>query len=222
MRPCRVGLTVVALSVASHEGQAQQKGSHSLVWSIGMARGITLGPSNSGPDISRNEQSASLLFDWRRAHSRFGLRLELLRGIQDNAGLYKFDSGCFDLGGCYVQGQQTTTAALIGASYEFRQERRVRPYLLFGAGVQNSESVWRSAATCTGGLSSTCSRGPMDEQTGRDLYAVLTGGGGLSLNLGRFSAFAESRFLVRPTWQYGGYAAPLPPLSLGVRIRPEN
>ncbi|MEP7367077.1 MAG: hypothetical protein ABI972_27780, partial [Acidobacteriota bacterium] len=43
---------------------------------------------------SNNDQSSSLLLDWRRPKGRFGVRLEFVRGIQDNWWPYRGQAGC--------------------------------------------------------------------------------------------------------------------------------
>ncbi len=225
MRSCLVGLTLVATCVTAHDASGQQVRSDSLVWSIGLSRGITqrLSDGLSGGTLgsSHNDQSASLLFEWRRPTNRLGVRLELLRGIRDNTLRVTNQPGC-DPVSCYWQSDQTTLAALIGATYEFRQGRRLRPYLLFGGGLQSTELRSRATVTCADPPFQSCSgiEGAPLEYNVRDLHAVVTGGGGLSLNLGRFSAFVEGRWIVRPS-ESNLYVSNTP-FSLGLRIRPDN
>jgi hypothetical protein len=222
MRSRLVSLAVVAACVSAQEADAQEAGSRSPVWSVGLARGLGDGGSSGVPGFERNEQSASLLFEWRRPGNRFGIRLELQRGISDYTwGITDPQAGCSPVS-CFSNGQQTTSAALLGASVEFRQGRRLRPYLLFGGGVQNAAFRSQTSFTCAGAGMSECSaiEGAPKEFSLRDFYPVLSGGGGVSLNLGRFSAFGEGRLVARPVG--GRYTGSTPPLSIGLRIRPEN
>jgi hypothetical protein len=213
MLPALVRWIAVGFIALPIIGQAQQASPGALTWSVGVTRGLG-GASDTPLAGDVDARTGSLLVEWRRTQRRLGVRLELIRAIDDRYGAYV---SCTD---CRYATVGTSNTLLLSGIVQFRAERRLRFHLALGAGMHAGQTRSESNADCDVLSGPFCVpiEGAPAVFSFRQFGTALGGAAGTSLHFGRLDAFAE----LRATILLDASSSAVPaPLAIGVRVRPE-
>lgn len=194
-----VGLSLT-VSVAAH---AQQR--DSSYWTLGVSRGLV---PTSRFAAENGGSTGSLQVEWRRHTSRLGVRAEVSVAERNQLFTNNF-GGC---GGCFSDNSRTAAGGLASLVYEWRQERRFRPYVIAGAGIQHAQL--KTVSNASFGPEGMVRLDAAETSMHSRLSMVTAAGLGLSANVGRFSGFVESRART-------GLFSPNETMAFGLRIRPD-
>lgn len=149
---------------------------------------------------------------YRNLWSGVDLRVQTIAGVQfPRALMLNGADGCID---CEVWSSRQFAGVNTALTYEWRQGKAFRPYVLGGGGVVFAHSSQRLEAPCLASASCTFTLGPgMETRVVRQATLGYSVGTGVAFRLGKADMFMEwTRHRMTPG------ATPLTPLSMGVRF----
>lgn len=175
-------------------------------WRLGATLGVASPNGMVGMVDANSRGSGGLFAEIREPGRRLGFRIEYSQRGELSASSIGANQLC---DGCYSQLDRMDRALMLTMNWEFRQGRRLQPYVLFGMGVSRTVDTEHTNVSCTAGGSCAPRQDFAHLAPVARGQAAMALGAGASWSLGRVAPFVEGRL---------GSAAEV--FNIGFRITP--